>query len=258
VAAGTLAQFDVPANPPPLTVTMNGGLPMQVVGGARHRTTVPVVVTNSSGSKFGGVVTVNLFVSADQTLDGGDTAFAQAGKKLKLANGQSKTVKVKVASFPGGVPDGDYTVIADVVDKFQKHSTGVAADPVHIAAPFSDLVLTIDTPPGATLSPGGRATASVVVTAANANVPAKGSATIHLFASPDQSAGNDQALADPVVSMKLKPQASKRFNLKFQIPAGLASGSYFLVATLQPGTGLPTDPDLTNNMAVASVPFTII
>ena len=134
VTAGTLATFDVPAQPPPLTVTMNGTLPAAVVGGVRHKSNVPVLVTNSSGSMFGGVVTVNLYVSADQTLDGGDTAFAQAGKKLKLKQGASKTVKVKVNSFPGGVPDGDYTVIADVVDKNQIHSTGVAADPVHIAA----------------------------------------------------------------------------------------------------------------------------
>ena len=97
----THAEPDACATPTPTTGNgpgLNGRvvatLPPSVVGGAKAKAKVSVVVTNPSVSPLNGPVTVRLFVSADETLDAGDVPAGAASKKLRLRTGASKGIKV--------------------------------------------------------------------------------------------------------------------------------------------------------------------
>lgn len=246
-----------------LTPAFRSAVPAAVVGGVKGKTKVTVGVINTAPALTTVTTTVRLFVSADQSLDPGvDKALASITKKLKLKpSGGSKSLKLKVPAFPGDVPDGSYFVIADATDAEGNHATSVAPAPVTIAAPFARLGANLPGPLAGALRPGGKASASFVLSNAQSNVVAAGSGTVTLAASPDATAGNgdDVPIFGPVTQkVSLKSGKSKTYKLKFTLPPTLAPGTYHLVATFNRGAGLPADPDLSDDTAISAGTFTVI
>jgi uncharacterized delta-60 repeat protein len=225
-------------------------LPASVVGGAKGTATVQV---NESGSDVAsGVVTIQLFASPDAALDSGLTPFGTFPESIKLKTGQARTFKLKYA-FPAGVADGDYFLVANIdtgsIQQLNAVDTVAAsASPVRIAAPFVDLAGSGLTPVGSVL-PGKPGTVSFSITD-NGNVPAKATVPVELLASVDGTVGNGIMLASPALALNLPVGATRNFHEKFTMPT-LSSGSYFLVAVVDPSNTL-NDPNFGNNVIVST------
>ena len=235
---------------------MVASLPPSVVGGAKAKAKVSVVVTNPLVSPLNGPVTVRLFVSADETLDGADTPAGTASKKLRLRLGAGKAIKVKVASFPA-VPDGVYHLLAQIQAPDGTTTVAAAPNTFQIAAPFVDLRASAPVAP-ATLRAARRATAVVPLDNLG-NVPARGTASVMLYASSDATldAATDRLLGTFPLKLSLKPGASKRFKLKFLPPADLvASGGVYLIASLTAGSA--GDHNAANDTAVSAAPSVVV
>jgi hypothetical protein len=56
--------------------------------------------------------------------------------------------------------------------------------------------------------------------------------------------------------VKISPTKTTRLKLKVLVPTTLTAGSYSLVAKVNP-TGVFVESDLTNDIAVAAIPFTV-
>ncbi|MDQ3113833.1 MAG: hypothetical protein M3Q84_07025, partial [Actinomycetota bacterium] len=108
---------------------------------------------------------------------------------------------------------------------------------------------TVARPAGA-LTPGGAG--NVVVNVINdGNVQLTRPVTIRLAASTDASA--DPADPESIVFTKrlsIKPGAEKATPIRFNFPAGLGAGTYFLTATIDP-LGEIAETSKSNNTAVS-------
>jgi hypothetical protein len=75
---------------------------------------VKVVLQNIGSEKVQGPVSLQLYLSSDETLDGGDQLVASRGmKKVRLVAGGSKVYKLSVRS-PRYMAEGDYHLVAFV------------------------------------------------------------------------------------------------------------------------------------------------
>lgn len=249
------------AVPPPsanLVPTTSGTLPTAVVGGDAGRLTVRI--TNSGNATFSGTVDVRLLVSADATVDSGDTEMVTKSLKLKLKNGKAKSVKLKF-DYPSGLADGSYKVLAQVdpsgiAAQAPKTDDVAVAGAVTIAAPFVDLSTTFPSALAAGYKINKKSRVNVRLTNLG-NVLAAGTATVSLYSSADTVADiGDTLLGSVIVKVKLKPQAGKTFKVSFKLPEGFAVGSSNLIATTS-STNL-TDVSALNDIAVAAEPFTVI
>lgn len=225
-------------------------MPTAVLGGAKAKAVVRVreggVVGGTSGP-----VEVQLYLSADGTLDAGDTLLAKATKKLRLKPGKTADFKMGF-QFPATAADGDYHLLS-VVDAGNAVAEGdetnnvAASAAVRVAKPFVDLVpAAIGAPPagGPTILAGRKGTAVVTLTNAG-NVPLKGRLAIALSAVPT-AGGEPLSIGTVAVKAAIKPGQAKRLKLKFLPPATLPAGSYVLRAAVDPDN-LFADPTVANN-----------
>jgi hypothetical protein len=228
-------------------------LPSAVVGGQKARAKVTVVLTNQSAQLVSGPVSLSLYVSGDEALGTGDAPVAQATKNLKLKPGRSKKVRMRVASFPA-VTDGSYRLLAQVVAPDGTANLAAAPSAVTIAAPFVDLRGSFASGVAGALKPGGKGKAVLRVENLG-NIPAKGLASVSLYASTDAAVGgpDDRLLATLPLKVNVKPGKAKGYRLKVGLPVDLAAGSYFLIGSVD-GTAV-ADRDVSNNVAISPGPF---
>lgn len=245
---------------PPSSVSamVTGTLPAAAVGGAKAKASVSVLVANVTALPIAGGLTINLFTSADDTLDANDAAVTTLAKAVKLKAGAGKTFKVKIPAFPA-VADGTYKVLAKVTAPDGTFTVAPSAGSLVIAAPFVSLtpgVAGVFTKP---LAAGGVGTATVQVSNTG-NVPAAGAVTVNLYASADRTIGGDDVLITAApLALKTKQGTSKKYKVKAALPAGLAAGNYFLVAKIISVGGVGGVPDKSDNATAVSVtPFTVL
>lgn len=217
---------------------LTGKFPAAVVGGARASGGT-VRVTNSGELNAKTTVAVTIFASPDAAFDeGADTPIVTInGVKISLKPGKAKAIKLKFTRFPSGLPDGDYFLIARIDSAGAlaelKESDNVAptAAPINIAAPFVDLAGTAGAIKGA-LVPGGKANGSILVSNGG-NSAVKQTTAAAILASLDGAVvGNDTAVGSAALKLNLKAARAKSSKLSFTLPAGLAPGSYTLLAVL--------------------------
>ena len=81
-----------------------------------------------------------------------------------------------------------------------------------------------------------------------------------LFASPDDqfdlNTTGDVPLATTTLDLNLRPHASKRLRLRFNLPAGMSPGAYFIAAVVDRADRIP-EADEQNNVAVSTGPFSV-
>jgi len=252
-----------PSSPPPVGATpgtfsgtLVTSLPTNLIGREPVRRGKAIVaVTNASGDLVKGNTGVELFVSADATLDDGDATVLTTEKKMKLKPGQTKNVKLKVKDLP--VTDaGGYQLLARITapDQSQSLVTGDVTFPV--AEPVIDLagavVKNIDKP----VAPGGTTVVAVGVQNLG-NVATNSPLDVSVFASTDSTSSDDDILLQlRTTNVKIKPQAGKTIRVPIRLPSTLAPGSYFVVAKVDSSAQIP-EPDEVNNLAVATSPFTV-
>jgi hypothetical protein len=238
-----------------LKPTITATLPAAVIGGAKAKgASATVTVQNSGTTDYNGNVAVSLFASTDNTLDtNSDLQITTLTKKLKIAAGQSKDVKVKIASFPSA-PDGDYVLIAQASGDSIAASTGATGNKVTIAAPFVD----VDSAFGSVSSTakiGKKAKLALNLTNSG-NVDAKGSApvTIEFSATP----GGEPVTGGSTTTtakLALKAGSSKAAKLSFTVPAELPAGTYYVSTSLD-GSSL-NDTNQANNSSTSTTTITV-
>jgi hypothetical protein len=227
-----------------------------IAGTKQARGSAKVAVTNIGQTALvKQPVVVTLFLSDNPTLDATDTPLGTQTKALSLKTGKGKSLSFKF-NFPANVGDGNYSLIASVdannaiLEANEGNNVAVGATPVTLAQPFTDLRATVARPSGALTSGGA---GNVVVNVINdGNVQLSRPVTIRLNISTDASADP----ADPTITtftkkLKLKQTGgTKATPIKFNFPAGLTAGTYFVTATIDP-LGEIAETSKSNNTAAS-------
>jgi len=238
-----------------LVPAISGSLPPALVTGGKFKSNVVVTITNQGDAAYAGPATLDLLASTDQTPDAGDTPVSSISGNLKLKPGASKSFKVKSGTVPA-LADGDYFLLAQVTDSAGAVRSAGSTTSSHVAPAFVDLTGALPGPIPASLARGASATVAVTITNGG-NVTAKGNANIGFRVSPSGTPSqSDQRLGSKSIGLSLAPGASKTFKLKFVVPSGLLTGTYFLVAEIDNLNAI-AESDEGNNDAVSATTMTI-
>jgi Tol biopolymer transport system component len=237
-----------------LVPTITATLPAAVIGGAKAKgASATVTVQNSGTTGYNGNVNVALFASADATLNSSsDLQITTLTKKLKLAAGQSKALKLKIASFPSA-PNGDYLLLAQASGDNIAASTGATGNKVTIAAPFVDVANAFGSV-SSTAKIGKKAKLALNLTNSG-NVDAKGGApvTIEFSATP----GGEPVVGGSTTTtakLALKAGSTKATKLSFTVPAELPAGTYY-VSTHLDGASI-SDTNAANDDSASTTTIT--
>jgi subtilase family serine protease len=90
-----------------------------------HRRSIAVTITNKGNVTADGQLTLNLYASADQTLDAADELLATLLETLDLKAGQSVTFHIRFR-FPDTLTGGSYDLIASASSTVQPTDTNTA------------------------------------------------------------------------------------------------------------------------------------
>ena len=258
------AQNDGSQNPPTSPDLTAAVLPPRrptpsAVAGTPGRAVVRI--TNGGATAVSAPVGVALAVSPDTFLDPEDPVVNTVTRPLRLAPGRSRNVVVNFA-YPDSLENGNYLLLARadaggaVAEKDETNNVGAAAAPVNVAQPFVDLSGSFQS-----VRPGRapvRTVGATLLLRNGGNVPVNGPVTLSLLASADEVAdGADVTLATLPRTFRIKPNAARRVNLRLPLPAGLAAGTYRLIARIDSG-GTIAESDEANNDVVSGGTFTIV
>ncbi len=247
-----------------------GTLPVSVVGGSAGSTNLQVF--NDGNIPFNALVTVTLYVSADQMLDGGDAQVLFGGTNRSIAVGKSIQFPLKF-NYPTNLANGNYFLLAQVAStttpvagsvpaisvSAPPSNVAVSATPVNISQPIVTIAANFGTLPGTAFATGQSVTLPLDLLNSG-NVTAKGNYTVQLLASTTGDPNDSAAIPLSGVlarSLNIKANVVSKTTIKIVIPSGvLTSGvTYFFVARID-ASGIPdiTDP---NPTAAASQGFTV-
>ncbi len=232
----------------PLTAAVTSRPAAAVIAGAAG--TLKVRVTNGGTAAFAGAVAVDVYASATGSVSTQDAAIATVTKPLKLKAGKSVVVTVKY-TVPVSLAAGAYHLVAAVAGgSSTAPAIAAAAGTVAVAAATVDLSPAIVAPTtGVKLGPAGSV---VSVRLANrGTVTATGSATITVSAVAAD--GSTVGIVGSTVATRLRVAAGRSVPVRVAVtpPAGVAAGSYTLVATVTDSVTSPADDDPTDNVSPA-------
>jgi uncharacterized delta-60 repeat protein len=217
-------------------------LPASVLAGAKGTATVSV--TESGTTSAVGSVTIQLQFATTATGAGAVSAHSFA-ERVNLRSGQVRSFKLAYA-YPAGLAQGDYFLLATVTngtgvpgDLNTANNTAASAAAVAVAPPFTALSGS-DLTAASAFAPGKAATVSLDLTNAG-NVTAKGKVTVAVYLSPDGTAVDGTQVASVPVTLGLSAGKGKATRLRFTLAAGAATGTFTLVAVVDPANGLGND-----------------
>jgi uncharacterized delta-60 repeat protein len=236
-----------------LAAALVAKLPTAALEGAKETATVKVIEAGTDVAT--GTVTIQLYASPDGLLDTGLAPFQSINEKINLKQTQSHSYKL---SYKLPATAGSYFVVANIASDAlpelnANNNDAPTASAVAVAAPFIDLAgagLTTLRAPTA----GKPATISFTV-ANNGNILAR-SVPVEILASPDGTVAAGTEIIEPTLKLNLQPGAEHVYRLTVRIPTTLVSGTYMLVAVLDPANTLG-DPNLANNLIVGTTAFTV-
>lgn len=248
---------DVPAptpDGPDLVVSFVGSPPAAVIGGAKGK--LILKISNVGAAAAAGSPQVELFASADQTLDPSDTPIATipAGK-LNLRHGASKTLSVAF-TYPSAIPSGSYFVFASVDPANLIHESNEANNvastvkPMTISAPLVDLTGRFGNLPRSFKA--GKAVSLPLTIQNLGNIPASGTIAVDLFASGNQTldASDTELVSHVPVKINIKPGKSQTVIVKVPAGATVASND-FLIADINSTQSIP-ESNFANNVVVSA------
>jgi hypothetical protein len=262
IGSFTLSVPDVPPGPlPELSATVVATkVPASVVAGAKGAASV--TVTNSGTAPVDSITRVELFVSADDTLDGVDISIGKpVEKRLRLKAGASKVYKFKF-TFPN-VADGQYKLLGSVdapnaVPELNEtnNSTPLAGPGVSIRHAFVDLTGSLTTVPSEPVAASGPVVATALL-ANDGSVAVRGVLTFELFAADPTGAAPEVALGALTKKVNIAAGSSKSVALNLKRFTNMPTpGTYKLLARVD-AAGL-TDENSSNNSLEGSGVLTII
>jgi uncharacterized membrane protein len=246
----------------PTTVSSNLG----AVALPDERGKVKVTFVNDGQVRASGRVNVTVYATTTGSMDGAVEIGRVNDVSVRLAPGKSKSKSLAVR-LPSAL--GVYQLLAVIDDGSAMAETNegnnilLSAGTVSVHAPFVDLVtLSPDIIVGGLLTPGGKARVKVQFQN-EGNIRAKGYVSVILYASSDQtlSASDTELIEKSGRKLSLRPGKSKRYNVKFKLPADIGNGDYYLIAVVLPDSRTSylelVDTNLTNNAAASATTFTV-
>jgi hypothetical protein len=235
-ATATVAVTGPAAGAPALTPSLaKATLPASAVAGAKLKRTMPMTITDSGGGAERGTVTVNVYASADGSLDGTDVPVASFTRAVSVKAGKAAAEKFTLTSLPASL-SGSYHLLAQVVDADGFAQTAATAGSMVVSPPVIAPAVTFAKLSGpATLTAGGKDKGSAVLTLADSgNVALVGPVTVTLYltAGDTVTAGSTQVVA---VTRKVSVPAGKAKPMSVPlgtIPASVVAGTYTLIAVV--------------------------
>lgn len=192
------------------------------VGGIVTRGNAVVSLTNVSTTTDKGAMILDLYASPDGLVDSSSQLIATVKRNIKLPAGKSLHMTV-TGTIPANLT-GKYSLLAETTDPAGYTTDGSDGPNIDIAAPFLSL--------SATIAANKSGTIELTVTN-NGNFNATGSLAITLAPSTDGvSPVPGITLAAPIEHVNLKPGRSGRYAVHFKVPAALAAGVYYPLATI--------------------------
>jgi len=222
-------------------------VPASVVAGSKTSASAVLKITNTGNVTSTGVSTLALYASTDGTVADG-FPINSIQKKLSIKPNKSAEITVPLKLYPS-VANASYSIVAQVTDAQSDVTTSVSAAKVTIAAAEVDLATTVITVP-TTATPGKSIAVTLELSNAG-NIAASGKLEFAFSASPTSDGANAVVLGTLNTRINIKPGTSQRLKLKVPVPAGAASGSFFLVATADP-SDVFNDPNLANNTGISA------
>lgn len=246
-----------------MTGAFLGSLPSELLAGKLNNR-VTVRVSNTSGAREAGEVSVGLYVSTTPDLQGDAVLVGTASRSLRMRPGQAANFPFHFAS-PSALPDGSEYLVAkidgpDALGVAGSESIVVAPQPVAVVHPFIDLTGQATGPSSPITETGIRAArASMRVSVTNiGSSPASGpmqlAADMSLKTTFDGSAEGIGSVTFPAVT--IKPGATRTFVVPLTIPAGTPGGTYTLFANINPARRI-AESDYGNDIVTANGPLVI-
>ncbi len=266
---GLVRRYDVsPAAGPDLTCTVDTSKSAaRVLPGDRKNGRlkgIAVVITNEGNRAATGTVRVDVYASADRTLDkGADTLLGSATVKLKLGPRDSKTCRLKKLSAPD-LPAGAYYIVGEadatdaVAESDENNNTAASAATIEWQEPARDLTGAVGLPKGlqwvrAGVGKGGQIKKLTVEIGNVGNVAAAGTITINFYASADGTLdkGADTKFGTLRVAINVKPGGSGKVTLKNIVVPVLAPGDYNVLVEVD-ALDEVTETNESNNVAAGA------
>lgn len=226
-------------------------LPDSVVGGGAGEATVQV--SNTGTAKARGRFLLELFSSADSTIEDNDPLLTSRIRNLAIDPGEAKTIKIRF-TYPDNLPDaGPYQLVTRITssDAGEDASNNVAAsEQLAIEPPFVDLSGAFAAPLPAGLTPGKRARFLLDLTNGG-NVVVRGKVQFALTAVDPLNPGTPIDLGTITRNVRIDAATTKTVRLNPKLPSTLPAGSYIITANLDSAAAFP-EPDEGNNAVATS------
>jgi len=120
---------------PIVTTSALGGPP---VAGSLLNAVETVDLANSGTATERGAVILNIFASADGTVDDSSFLLATLKRQVKINANQTLVLRLKIKSLPSSMPPATYALLAQAVDS-SGTSDAASGPTVEVAAPFVSL-----------------------------------------------------------------------------------------------------------------------
>jgi hypothetical protein len=256
------------ADGPDLTGQNTSKIPnvVQLGGSKKGKAAVRIINSGSQPMTAKTAVITEFYLSDNQDLDAFDTKVGEKRTNLKLKVGKGKNVKGKF-TYPTNIGDGGFFLLAKidaanaVSEANEQNNMAGSGAPIPVEQPRIDLSGSLVRPFG-TLKPGGTGFSRVTINNGG-NVKFSGSQTMVLILSSDNIIGNgdDREVATVTPRVTVNPASNgspgaKETTQRFQIPADVAPGDYFLGVKID-SQNVVSEPNESNNIAVTASPFTI-
>ncbi len=240
-----------------LVAKVLSSLPAAVLAGAKG--TATVTVTEGGTTRAAGSVTISVSFAVDAAGTGAVVAGKGLTTKVNLNQGQSKTYKLPFA-YPASATSGGYYMLATVTDGAGLSAdlnayNNVAASPAAVAVAPAFVALAGSALATTAITAGRSATVSLNLIN-DGNVTAKGKIDVVLYLSTDTTVAGGTQVGSAPVTVGLSAGKAHPYRLRFTAPALLASGTFHLLAVVDPADSL-TPADRGDVLVVDASPVVI-
>jgi uncharacterized delta-60 repeat protein len=234
-------------------------LPAGIAGGTKSFANVQI--TENAGDTAVENVTITLELTTDAQ-GNGTTVLKTLTTRINLAEGRSHTYRIPFTYPATGLPVGNYYLLASVV--------GVGSTAMRELDPLDNLSpaghpITV-TPPFITLAGSALSVTSIFTSGRPAgveftltndgNVLARGKTMVDLYLSTDPTVSDGTLVSSRPFAIAMQPGATRVYRQSFVVPSTLATGTYTLIAVVDPLKSLGAIDETSSTVTDAN-PLTI-
>jgi len=209
-----------------------------LLSGSLNNAAVVVDLINHAPGSVKGTVHVKVFASLTPSLDANSTLINSIISTQRIKAMQSLAVAVPLTFVPV-LPEGDYYLVAKVIDPNGNVTTGATSTTTHIAPPFVQLSETLDMPRLTAPVVGGSktgATARVHITN-NGNILASETLNFVLGVSPTPGGAPVATVPTHPRDVNIRPGGTLALPLPLWTIPIVATGEYYFVVEVTEPTG---------------------